>query len=83
MSRGRWLAAGFGIGLGAVAAVALLLWFPRTRRFVRSASEEWLGRMTDAVREGVRAARTREAELEHEFAAERAMFASERPDYII
>lgn len=83
IGRGGWLLAGFGVGLGLVAAVAALLWFPRTRKFLRAAAEDWLDRVTVAVREGVRAARSREAELELAIRSEEAGFIKERPDYII
>lgn len=83
MSRGRWLIAGFGVGLVFVGAVVLLLRYPRTRRFIRDVAEELFERVSAAVREGIRAARVREIELEHELAKEEESIRREGPDYVV
>lgn len=81
--RGWWFFAGLGVGFGMVSAVALLLAMPRTRRALSDLGEVWIERVTDAVREGVRAARIREAELEGAILADEHALSSDRPDYLV
>lgn len=83
MRRLTWFVVGFVSGLGACALAAFLLANPAARQSLSDYLREDSARLTEAIRNGIEAAREREAQIEHELEDDEAAFEQERPDYVV